>query len=72
MCESPEVSQNVRDMIDGDLVLGRAKLLEIMLKVEREVRRGLKKRTHSSSEIKSFVTYVQELPDGRGLYRLIK
>lgn len=31
-----------------------------------EIERGLKKSTHSTADIKCFVTYVQDLPNGRG------
>lgn len=60
----PKVSQKVRDVIDSELILDNKELLEVMVKFEREVKKGLKKAMHNSSEIKNFVTYVQDLPNG--------
>lgn len=31
-----------------------------------EIDRGLKKATHHQADIKCFVTYVQDLPNGKG------
>lgn len=31
-----------------------------------EIEKGLKKETHPTADIKCFVTYVQELPNGQG------
>lgn len=33
-----------------------------------EIEKGLKKETHPTADIKCFVTYVQELPNGKGEY----
>lgn len=33
-----------------------------------EIEKGLKKETHPTADIKCFVTYVQELPNGQGEY----
>ena len=60
----PAVSMKVRKVIDHELVLDNKQLVEVMTKFEREIRKGLKKSTHSSSEVKCFVTYVQNLPNG--------
>ena len=64
MSNLPEVSEKVRQLIDPQLVLDNEKLTQMMIKFEKEVKKGLKKSTHSSSEIKCFVTYVQDLPNG--------
>lgn len=32
-----------------------------------EIDRGLKKSTHDEANIKCFVTYVQDLPNGKGM-----
>lgn len=33
-----------------------------------EIDRGLKKSTHDEANIKCFVTYVQDLPNGKGKF----
>jgi len=33
----------------------------------KEIQLGLKKETHSKADIKCFVTYVQDLPNGKGI-----
>lgn len=60
----PSVSSKIRRVIDPELVLDNKKLTEVMTKYEREIRKGLSESTHSSSEVKCFVTYVQNLPNG--------
>lgn len=40
---------------------------EIMERVVVEVERGLSKKTHNEADVKCFVTYVQDLPNGKGL-----
>lgn len=60
----PEVSVEVREAIDPQLALDNKQLMDVMIKFEREVKKGLKKATHSTAEVKCFVTYVQDLPDG--------
>lgn len=59
-----KVSQKIHDLIDGDLVLDSTKLQNVMIKFEREIKKGLKKATHDESEVKCFVTYVTKLPQG--------
>jgi hexokinase len=49
-----------------DLILDDKTLREIMAKFLIEVERGLKKSTHNQADIKCFVTYVQDLPNGKG------
>lgn len=61
----PKVPQKVHDTIDQDFWLDREKLKNVMIKFENEIKKGLKKSTHSSAETKCFVTYVQNLPTGK-------
>jgi hexokinase len=49
-----------------DLLLDDNTLREIMAKFLEEVDKGLKKKTHPQADIKCFVTYVQDLPNGKG------
>lgn len=39
---------------------------ELMKRVLHEINKGLKKDTHPTADIKCFVTYVQDLPNGTG------
>lgn len=59
-----KVSPQIRQVIDRQLVLDNKQLSEVMTKFESEIRKGLKRSTHSSAEVKCFVTYVQNLPNG--------
>lgn len=59
-----QVSTKVRDVVDKELLLDNKTLAEVMVKFEREIKKGLKKATQSSAETKCFVTYVQNLPNG--------
>lgn len=38
-----------------------------MTRILAEINRGLKKETHAEADIKCFVTYVQDLPNGKGM-----
>lgn len=49
-----------------DLILDDKTLREIMSRFLSEIERGLKKKTHPEADIKCFVTYVQDLPNGKG------
>lgn len=60
----PEVSQKVRDVVGKELVLDNKAFKNIMVKFEREIKKGLRKATHDEAETKCFVTYVQNLPNG--------
>lgn len=64
MSNLPEVSHKVRELIDPQLVLNNKILMEVMLKFEREIKKGLRKATQPTAETKCFVTYVQDLPNG--------
>lgn len=65
------VPQKVHDLIDSDFTLDRAKLRDVMIKFENEIKKGLKKSTHSSSEVRCFVTYVQNLPTGKEMGKFL-
>lgn len=39
---------------------------EIMRRFLIEIDRGLKKETHPNADIKCFITYIQDLPNGKG------
>ncbi|XP_063697248.1 hexokinase type 2-like [Culicoides brevitarsis] len=56
---SEEIKQKCQDLIITD-----SKMRELMKKFLCEVQRGLSRKTHAESEVKCFVTYVQDLPDG--------
>lgn len=64
MSNMPSVSSEVRNIIDPELVISDKTLQEVMIKFEREIKKGLRKATHRSAETKCFVTYVQNLPNG--------
>lgn len=66
MVNLPNVSQEVHHMIDHDLTLTNEQLNEIMIKFEHEIKKGLRKDQHDSSEVKCFVTFVEDLPVGTG------
>jgi hexokinase len=39
---------------------------ELMKRYLHEIDKGLKKKTHPTADIKCFITYVQDLPNGKG------
>lgn len=41
-----------------------------MKRVIVEIERGLNKKTHPDADVKCFVTYVQDLPNGKGMYQI--
>lgn len=49
-----------------DLILDDKTLREIMSRFLIEIEKGLKKKTHPTADVKCFVTYVQDLPNGKG------
>jgi hexokinase len=49
-----------------DLALNTEKTLEIKSKLNIEIDLGLGKETHPLASVKSFITYVQDLPNGTG------
>lgn len=51
-----------------ELILDDKKIEEIMRRFLIEIDRGLKKSTHDEANIKCFVTYVQDLPNGKGKF----
>lgn len=60
----PSVSEKLHEVIDEELLLTNETLKEVMMKCEQEIQKGLKRATHKTAEIKCFVTYVQDLPNG--------
>lgn len=48
-----------------ELLLDNKALKEIMDRFLVEINRGLKKETHPKADVKCFVTYVQDLPNGK-------
>lgn len=50
-----------------DLVLTDAQVKEIMSRLLNDLKRGLGKDTHAEAIVKCFVTYVQDLPNGKGM-----
>lgn len=58
------VPQKLKVIIDENFALNKEKMVSVMNKFEEEVAKGLKKSTQPSSEVKCFVTYVQNLPTG--------
>lgn len=71
MSELPNVSEKVHEVIDSELVLSNETLKGVMTKCSQEIQKGLKKATHRTSEIKCFVTYVQDLPSGEELGKFL-
>jgi hexokinase len=47
-----------------ELILSNDTLREVMARFLREINKGLKKESHPKADIKCFVTYVQDLPNG--------
>ncbi|XP_063709783.1 hexokinase type 2 isoform X3 [Culicoides brevitarsis] len=47
-----------------ELILTDEKMKKLMEKFLHEIERGLSKKTHPEADIKCFVTYVQDLPNG--------
>ncbi|CAO1419805.1 unnamed protein product [Diamesa hyperborea] len=66
-----EVSSEIRDKVDPEFNLDNVTLNKVMTRFQKEVRRGLKKETHQCAEVKCFVTYVQDLPDGNELGKFL-
>ncbi|CAO1422296.1 unnamed protein product [Diamesa serratosioi] len=73
-----DLIKNIKDLLIGDrsntdqireacqdLILTEKSLREIMSRFLHEIDRGLKKATHDAADIKCFVTYVQDLPNGK-------
>jgi hexokinase len=62
--EKFEKLQKVREEIESKFKLNNDILRDIMVKFEREIKKGLSKATHKEAEIKCFVTYVRKFPKG--------
>lgn len=66
MCLSPssfQIKEQCKELIFSDEHMER-----LMTNFITEIEKGLKKETHPTADIKCFVTYVQELPNGQGEY----
>ncbi|XP_025832332.1 hexokinase type 2-like isoform X5 [Agrilus planipennis] len=50
----------------AELILTDEQIKEYMKRLLEDIKRGLGKDTHATAVVKSFVTYVQDLPDGTG------
>lgn len=59
-----QVSEGIREACQ-ELILDDKKINEIMSRFLKEIQLGLKKETHAKADIKCFVTYVQDLPNGK-------
>lgn len=49
-----------------DMVLSDEQLKEIMDRLLKNINEGLSKESHDNAAVKCFVTYVQDLPNGKG------
>lgn len=49
-----------------ELIFTDKHMQELMRRLIVEIERGLGKKTHNEADIKCFVTYVQDLPNGKG------
>lgn len=56
----PEIKEQCKELIFSDEHMER-----LMKNFIVEIEKGLKKETHPTADIKCFVTYVQELPNGK-------
>lgn len=59
-----EKLSKVRELLEANFLIDNDTLFEVMVKFEREIKKGLSKAMHSDAEVKSFVTYVEDLPKG--------
>lgn len=50
----------------AELILSDAQVREIMNRLLNDLNKGLGKDTHEDAIVKCFVTYVQDLPNGKG------
>lgn len=61
--EEYQISDEIKEKCQ-DLIITDEKMNKLMKTFLAEVQRGLSKKTHSEAEVKCFVTYVQDLPNG--------
>lgn len=61
-----ELSANSKMIQDHcqDLLLSDAQMDELCVRILHEIKRGLRKESNPTADIKCFVTYVQDLPNG--------
>ena len=43
-----------------------------MVRILHEINRGLSKETNNEADIKCFITYIQDLPNGKGKTIILK
>jgi hexokinase len=53
-----------------NLILSDKDIEELMRKFLIEIKAGLGKATHKDADIKCWVTYVQDLPNGKGNFSI--
>ncbi|XP_062559774.1 hexokinase type 2 isoform X2 [Armigeres subalbatus] len=58
------VSKEIREQCQ-ELILSDKQIEEIMRRLLKEINRGLGKATQPEADIKCFITYVQDLPNGK-------
>ena len=51
--------------ICSSFLIDKVKEIKFMEAFRNQIQSGLKKETHEKAEVKCFVTYVQDLPNGR-------
>lgn len=51
-----------------DMVLSEEQLKDIMDRLLKNINEGLSKENHDSAAVKCYVTYVQDLPSGKGKF----
>jgi hypothetical protein len=51
-----------------ELIIDNSQLEEYKKKLLNDLNKGLGKKTHPTSIVKCFITYVQDLPDGTGKF----
>lgn len=61
-----ELSANSKMIQDHcqDLLLSDAQMDELCVRILHEIKRGLRQESHAAADVKCFVTYVQDLPNG--------
>uniref|UniRef100_A0A336LRV3 Phosphotransferase n=2 Tax=Culicoides sonorensis TaxID=179676 RepID=A0A336LRV3_CULSO len=61
--EEYKISEEIKKRCQ-ELILTDEKMTKLMERFLHEIQRGLSKKTHPQADIKCFVTYVQDLPNG--------
>lgn len=50
-----------------ELVLDGKTTEELMSRILVEVNRGLSKKTNAKADVRCYITYIQDLPNGKGI-----